>query len=230
MAAPTPIKSSSARKTKATWPGCGKHCWTAHRQHHGTTEDLVIGFQLTHSGRFCRPQDTRLEPRVAFRHPVLDRKFKVTSDAQVFTDAEMEELIGDYVAAARMAREAGADFVDIKHCHGYLLHEFLGAFTRPGKYGRSFANRTRMLREIVAGIRADGNPIELAVRLSAFDTVPFRPDPARAKAAGWGRAYRTSFPCLILTRLESIKIIRWSTTWPKRSSSRGCAGSWGSRY
>ncbi|HWI59585.1 MAG TPA: NADH:flavin oxidoreductase, partial [Bacillota bacterium] len=60
----------------------------------------------------------------------------------------------------------------------YLLHEFLSAVTRPGKYGGSFENRTRILREIVAGIRASGNRIDLGVRLSAFDLVPFRPDPA----------------------------------------------------
>ncbi len=68
--------------------------------------------------------------------------------------------------------------MDIKHCHGYLLHEFLSAFTRPGKYGGAFENRTRILREIVFGIRASGNKIELGVRLSAFDLVPFKPDPA----------------------------------------------------
>ncbi len=151
----------------------------AHREHHGTTDDLVIGFQLTHSGRFCRPNDkARAEPRVAFRHPILDAKFGVTSDAQVFTDAEIERLIEDYICAAKIAWEVGADFVDLKHCHGYLLHEFLGAHTRPGKYGGSFENRTRILREIVAGIRASGNPIEFGVRLSTFDTVPYRPDPA----------------------------------------------------
>lgn len=151
----------------------------SHREHHGTTEDLVIGFQLTHSGRFCKPNDQRrLEPRVAYRHPILDQKFGVTSDAQVFSDSEIEQLIQQYIRAARIAGEAGADFVDLKHCHGYLLHEFLSAFHRTGKYGGSFENRTRILREIVAGIRADGNPIELAVRLSAFDLVPFRPDPA----------------------------------------------------
>jgi 2,4-dienoyl-CoA reductase-like NADH-dependent reductase (Old Yellow Enzyme family) len=77
----------------------------------------------------------------------------------------------------------GADFVDIKHCHGYLLHEMLGAFTRPGKFGGSFENRMRPLREIVAGIRASGNRIELGVRLSAFDLVPFKPDPARSLPA-----------------------------------------------
>jgi 2,4-dienoyl-CoA reductase-like NADH-dependent reductase (Old Yellow Enzyme family) len=159
----------------------------AHRERHGTADDLVIGFQLTHSGRFCKPNDKkRMEPRVAYRHPILDRKFNVTSDAQVFTDAEIDELIQCYIRAARIAHDVGADFVDIKHCHGYLLHEFLGAHTRPGKYGGSFENRTRIVREIVAGIRASGNPIDLGIRLSAFDFVPFKPDPTRAEPGKLG--------------------------------------------
>ncbi len=153
-----------------------------HKQRYDSTDDLVIGFQLTHSGRFCKPNDnSRLEPRVAYRHPILDASFKVTSDAQVWTDSELDRLVEDYVAAARIAWDVGADFVDIKHCHGYLLHELLSAFTRPGKYGGSLENRTRMLRDIVAGIRASGNRIELAVRLSAFDLVPFRPDPTLSR-------------------------------------------------
>src|SRR5438093_8046155 len=107
--------------------------------------------------------------------------------------------------AARVAREAGADFGDIKHCHGYLLHEFLGAHTRPGKFGGSFENRTRLLRDIVAGIRADSNPIDIGVRLSAFDFVPFRPDPARSEPGRLGPGipedfshclpYRFAFGC-----------------------------------
>lgn len=151
----------------------------AHRARYGTADDLVIGLQLTHSGRFCRPIDKKkLEPRIAYRHPILDRKFGITSDDAVLSDDEIRALIANYIEAAALAREAGADFIDIKHCHGYLLHEFLGAHTRPGFYGGSFENRTRILREIVAGVRASGNDIDLAVRLSAFDFVPFRPDPA----------------------------------------------------
>jgi len=154
----------------------------AHQERCVSTHDLVIGFQLTHSGRFCKPNEkARFEPRVAFRHPLLDAPFKVTSNDQVWTDSDLERLVEDYVTAARIARDVGADFVDIKHCHGYLLHEFLGAFTRPGKYGGSFENRTRLLRDIVAAIRASGNPIDLAVRVSAFDLVPFRPDPALSR-------------------------------------------------
>jgi 2,4-dienoyl-CoA reductase-like NADH-dependent reductase (Old Yellow Enzyme family) len=151
----------------------------AHQERYGTVDDLVIGFQLTHSGRFCKPNDKkRMEPRVAYRHPILDRKFNVTSDAQMWTDSEIESLIQNYVEASKIAADVGADFVDIKHCHGYLLHEFLSAFTRPGKYGGSFENRTRILRETISGIRGSGNRIEVGVRLSAFDFVPFRPDPA----------------------------------------------------
>ena len=186
-AAPNPNQlTSSLRKTRAGIAELVGILKKSHAEHYGTVDDLVIGFQLTHSGRFCRPHDKRWESRIAFRHPILDRKFNVTSDDQVLSDAQIEELIGDYIRAARRAWEIGADFVDLKHCHGYLLHEFLGAHTRPGKYGGSFENRTRILREIVAGIRAEGNPIDFGVRLSCFDKVPHRPDPALSQPGKLG--------------------------------------------
>ncbi len=154
---------------------------SAHTERYGSTEDLVIGFQLTHSGRFCRPYDkSRWEPKVAYRHPILDRRFQVESNDQVLSDGEVEALIESYIKAAQTAADAGADFVDIKHCHGYLLHEFLSAYTRPGKYGGSFENRTRILRKIVRGIRESRNRIDIGVRLSAFDFAPFRPDSKRS--------------------------------------------------
>ena len=166
----------------------------AHREIYGTADDLVIGFQLTHSGRFCRPNDKKVwESRIAYRHPILDKKFNVVSDSQVLSDDDIAELVRSYVAAAVIARDIGADFVDLKHCHGYLLHEFLSAFTRPGKYGGSFENRTRILREIVQGIRASGNDIDLGVRLSAFDFVPFRPDPAASLPGKLGPGIPESF-------------------------------------
>jgi len=154
---------------------------TAHQASYGKTDDLLIGFQLTHSGRFCRPNDKRWESRIAYRHPLLDKKFNVTSDAQIFTDAELQQLVKDYAAAGRIAADIGADFVDIKHCHGYLLHEFLGAHTRPGAYGGSFENRTRLFREIVDAVRIVAPNLEVGVRLSAFDFVPFKPNPELAE-------------------------------------------------
>ena len=51
----------------------------------------------------------------------------------------LERLIDNYVAAAKMAHEIGFHFVDIKSCHGYLLHEFLSARSRPGKFGGDLA-------------------------------------------------------------------------------------------
>ncbi len=151
----------------------------AHKEHFGRIDDLVLGFQLTHSGRFCRPRDKRKgEPRVAYRHPILDKRFGVTSDAQVITDDEMARLVEAYARAARLAADVGADFVDIKHCHGYLLHEFLSAHTRPGPYGGSLENRTQPLNEITAAIRSVAPRLGIGIRVSIFDFVPFKPDPA----------------------------------------------------
>ena len=181
-------------ENKAGIGGLVKTMQQAHAERYGTVEDLVVGFQLTHSGRFCRPNaKAKFEPRVAYRHPILDGKFKVTSDDQVWTDEEIEELIGCYVRAARLAADLGVDFVDLKHCHGYLLHEFLGAHTRPGLYGGSFENRTQILRKIIEGIRSDGNTIDIIVRLSAFDFVPFKPDPEKAQPGKLGPGIPEAF-------------------------------------
>ena len=176
-----------SEENKSGIAGLVEGLFQAHAQRYDSTEDLVVGFQLTHSGRFCRPNEkSRFEPRVAFRHPILDKKFEVTSDKQIWTDNEIDELINSYVRAARIASDVGADFVDIKHCHGYLLHEFLGAHTRPGRYGGSFENRTKILRQIVNGIRANCNTIDIIVRLSAFDFVPFRSDPLKSSLGKLG--------------------------------------------
>jgi NADPH2 dehydrogenase len=148
--------------------------------HLGRTDDLLIGLQLTHSGRFARPTDkNRLEPQILYRHPLLDRKFGLPPGHALMSDDDIARLVDDYVAAARLAQRAGFCFVDIKHCHGYLGHEFLSAVDRPGRYGGSLENRTRFLREIVAGIRANVPGLEIGVRVSAFDFVPFRPGPDR---------------------------------------------------
>lgn len=172
---------------------------TAHKENFGNTEDLIIGFQLTHSGRFCRPHNKKVwESRIAYRHPILDKKFNVQSNDQVVTDEDLAVLIRDYGQAAKIAQRAGADFVDVKHCHGYLLHEFLGAFTRPGIYGGSWENRTRLFREIVEEIRREAPGLGIGVRLSAFDLVPFKPNPELAEPGklgpGMPEDYATALP------------------------------------
>lgn len=168
---------------------------TSHRERFGSADDLFIGLQLTHSGRFSRPNDSkRGEPRVAYRHPLLDGRFAVTSDTQVFTDDELDRLVEDFILAAGRAARAGFDFVDLKHCHGYLGHELLSAVQRPGRYGGSLENRTRFLRSIVAGIRATQPQLQIGVRLSLFDQLPFQPGPdRRGVPMPWAGAYPFGF-------------------------------------
>lgn len=148
---------------------------SAHEGRYGSSRDLLVGLQLTHSGRFSRPnRKDRLEPCILYGHPLLDRKFGIAPNHPCLTDSQIGGIIEDFVKAAVRARDAGFAFVDIKHCHGYLGHEFLSARTRLGKYGGSFENRTRFLREVVAGIRRDAPGLLMGVRLSAFDLIPFR--------------------------------------------------------
>jgi len=143
----------------------------------GADADLVVGLQLTHSGRYSRPDAwDRPAPLIAARHPILDLRFQ--PGLRVLTDPDLDQLVDDFVEAARLAHRAGFQFVDLKHCHGYLAHELLGARHREGRYGGSFQNRTRLLRSVIEGIRAETTTLRIGVRFSAFDTVPYRKDDA----------------------------------------------------
>ncbi|MDI9330360.1 MAG: NADH:flavin oxidoreductase [Alphaproteobacteria bacterium] len=159
----------------------------AHREAMGDDKDLLIGLQLTHSGRFCKPNDdARMEPRVLYRHPLLDGKFGPKENIVLMSDGDIRQLIDDFVLAAKRAWDCGFQFVDLKHCHGYLGHEFLSAKTRAGDYGGSMANRTRFLRELVQGIRAEAPAMMLGVRLSAVDFLPYIPDASLSDARTLG--------------------------------------------
>jgi NADPH2 dehydrogenase len=152
-------------------------CHAGHREQTGGVDDLLVGLQLTHSGRFCKPEDhKRWHPRIAYHHPLLDAKFGIdpTDSAVVLTDDEIERLIDDYLAAAHLAADVGYQFVDVKACHGYLLHEFLSARTRPGKFGGDLAGRSRVLLTIIDRIRQELPELIVGVRLSVFDFVPYK--------------------------------------------------------
>ncbi len=147
-----------------------------HQEYYGNTSDLMVGLQLTHSGRFACPHDSqKREPVILYHHPLLDKKFDIPADYPVMNDDEIAQLVQDYIRAAELAYQAGFDFVDVKHCHGYLGHEFLSAVARPGKYGGSLENRTRFLSEVIQGIKAKTPGLGIGVRLSAFDFLPFQP-------------------------------------------------------
>ncbi len=160
----------------------------AHREQFGRTDDLLIGLQLIHSGRFSRPR-----PSILYRHPLLDDRFGVSDDGPMLSDDDIARLTDDFITAARLSQRAGFAFVDVKHCHGYLGHEFLSAVDRPGRYGGSLENRTRFLRDVVAGIRAEAPGLDIGVRLSIFDFVPFHKGPDRVGVPVATGRYRLAF-------------------------------------
>lgn len=141
------------------------------------SDDLLVGLQLTHSGRFSRPQGAPA-PRTAFRHPVLDARVGIEDDRALLSDAELDDLIGDYARVAAAAEAAGFGFVDVKACHGYLGHELLSARERPGAYGGDLEGRSRFLLGAIEAVRAAAPGLEIGVRLSIFDRHPFAPGDA----------------------------------------------------
>jgi NADPH2 dehydrogenase len=148
---------------------------TAHRDRFGANADgdLYLGLQLTHSGRFSRPNVwNRPEPLAAHANPVLDKRFP--GGAALMTDEAIDRLVDDFIDAARRAYAIGFQFVDIKHCHGYFGHELLSARERDGRYGGSLENRTRFLFTVADGIRAAVPGLGIGVRLSVIDSVPYR--------------------------------------------------------
>jgi 2,4-dienoyl-CoA reductase-like NADH-dependent reductase (Old Yellow Enzyme family) len=105
----------------------------------------------------------------------LDAKFQIdpNDDSLVFSDRELDELVEAYVASAHVAHEVGFQFVDVKACHGYLLHELLSARRRPGRYGGDLAGRSRLLLTVIDRIRDEIPELIVGVRLSVFDFVPY---------------------------------------------------------
>ncbi len=133
----------------------------------------VIVAQLTHSGRRSKPEGNP-DPVIVYHHPILDDQTDIPSDYPVISDEELDELQDDYVNAARLARDAGYDAVDVKACHGYLMAQLLNAFTRENsRYGGIYRNRTRMLRQVIQRIREEVPEIAVMCRLSIYDAIPY---------------------------------------------------------
>jgi 2,4-dienoyl-CoA reductase-like NADH-dependent reductase (Old Yellow Enzyme family) len=154
-----------------------RQCRQAHRDAFGSDSDLVVGLQLTHSGRYSYRR-----PLIAQHDPILDPRTIadkatgriVDESYPLVTDDYLKSLVDHYVAAARLAWRIGFQFIDIKQCHRYLLNELLAAKTRPGPYGGSLENRTGLARDIFTAIRAEVPDLILATRLNLFDGLPYR--------------------------------------------------------
>jgi 2,4-dienoyl-CoA reductase-like NADH-dependent reductase (Old Yellow Enzyme family) len=152
----------------------------AHVESMGRDDDLLVGLQLTHSGRYSFEH-----PLLAQHDPLLDPRTVVDKlagrtagpDDPLLSDSELDRLQDRYLEAAALAFRIGFDFVDFKQCHRYLLNELLAARTRPGRYGGSFENRTRFIHDVVARIRSENPGRILATRLNVFDSVPYQKGP-----------------------------------------------------
>ena len=135
--------------------------------------DIVTILQLTHSGRYSKPARGNRVPVIVQHSGVLDPAHNIPADYPLITDDELDRLQDDYVTAAKLAAKCGFDGVDIKSCHGYLLNELLGAHTREGKYGGSFENRTRFLRETIDRVRNEVPSLFATTRMNVFDAVKY---------------------------------------------------------
>lgn len=139
----------------------------------GEGHDPLLILQLTHSGRFAKPEGTPA-PQIVHHSPVLDPLHGLAAETPLLSDEALEAIQDDFVNAADLAAAAGFDGVDIKACHGYLVSELLAAFTRTGsRFGGSFENRTRFLLETIRRIRQEVPRLLVTSRLSVADMVPF---------------------------------------------------------
>lgn len=130
--------------------------------------------QLTHSGRYSRPSGHKALPIVPQHDPILDPLVCLAPDDPIVSDEYLDNLQDAYVASAKLAKEAGFDGVDLKSCHRYLLSELLACYTREGKYGGSFENRSRFLLETICKIRkAVGEDFIIGSRFNVFDAHPY---------------------------------------------------------
>ena len=151
-------------------------CRTAHRESCGDDRDLLLGLQLTHSGRFSFRR-----PLLATHDPILDPLTRdkstgrfVDASYPLLSDDDLKRIEDQYLAAARLAARIGCDFVDIKQCHRYLLSELLAATNRPGEYGGSLENRTRLVRNVITRIRHELPSLRITSRFNAYDGIPYR--------------------------------------------------------
>ena len=145
----------------------------AAKEEWGPAHRPLLVLQLTHSGRFAKPEGSP-RPRIVQHNPYLDPLHGLPPDYPLVSDGELEAIRDDFVEAADLAASAGFDGVDVKACHGYLVSETLAAHDREdSRYGGPFENRTRLLLDIVRRIRGETPRKLVTSRLSATDTVPF---------------------------------------------------------
>ncbi|MFI4912082.1 MAG: FAD-dependent oxidoreductase [Sedimentisphaeraceae bacterium JB056] len=175
--------------TKEAFADMIKQAREAAAESMGPDHNPVIVAQLTHSGRYSKPNgiaEPLIPERDPYRDPLIPEAFPTTTrpsnipgEHSILTDEYFDNLQLAYVKAAKLAFEVGFDAVDIKSCHGYLVNEMLASRNREGKYGGSFENRTRFVLEVIEKIReAVGEDKLIGARLGFYDAIPY--------PYGWG--------------------------------------------
>jgi 2,4-dienoyl-CoA reductase-like NADH-dependent reductase (Old Yellow Enzyme family) len=121
----------------------------------------VSSAQIQHSGEKTIGDLTGEDVVAPFDNPDLG--------ARAMTTGEVEQLIEDFILAAVRCEKAGFEGIELHGAHGYMLCEFLDAERnqRADGYGGSYENRTRIFRDVIAGIRARTGPdFQLGLRIS----------------------------------------------------------------
>jgi 2,4-dienoyl-CoA reductase-like NADH-dependent reductase (Old Yellow Enzyme family) len=124
----------------------------------------VPGIQLAHAGRKASTNQPwnggkPISPTEGGWTPIFAPSALAFADGyqvpQALTLAEIGSIIGAFTAAARRAQAAGAKLIELHSAHGYLLHSFLSPLSnqRTDQYGGSFANRIRIVCEVVTAVR-----------------------------------------------------------------------------
>ncbi len=132
----------------------------------------LIIMQATHSGRYSKPHGYP-EPLIAYNNPIFEGDNPIDK-SQILSDSEIDRIGEALIESSKLAQEAGFDGVDIKCCHRYINSELLSAFERDGKYGGSLQNRTRLLRESIAGaMQVTGKDFIVSSRLNVYDGFPY---------------------------------------------------------
>ena len=132
----------------------------------------IVVMQATHSGRYSKPQGVPA-PLIAYNNPIFEKDNPIAPE-RIVTDDYLDRVGEALVEGAVLAEQAGFDGVDIKCCHRYLNSELLSAYHREGRYGGSLENRTRLLRESIAGAKERcGKDFIVSSRLNVYDGFPY---------------------------------------------------------
>ena len=128
-------------------------------------KDPLIVFQLTHSGELSNPKFSR-------RVTVMP---SYSYGGDLLSEEEVDKIIDDFVLAAKIAHDVGADGIDMKLCHGYLGSQILRPFnSRKWKYGGSWKNRRRFAFDLYERIAKEVNDKNFLIgsKISAWEGFP----------------------------------------------------------